>query len=151
QAGQFVAIGAPIASVPSDVAVTATFRKLAGPSGGGYGIIVRDQQPDSRNGINQGGQYYVFEAGDRGEIGIWRREMDRWVDLLAWQRSGAVKAGTTSNDISVRAVGSTLSLSVNGTLVATLNDDTFGAGGVGVFVGGDGNQVALERFVVQRP
>jgi len=34
-----VAIGAPLVNVPKDVTVSATFRKLAGPPGGGYGII----------------------------------------------------------------------------------------------------------------
>jgi len=35
--------------------------------------------------------------------------------------------------------------------VATKTDDTFSAGGVGVFVGGDGNQVAVDRFSIQTP
>jgi hypothetical protein len=151
QAGQFVAVSAPITNLPADVVVSATFRKLAGPSGGGYGIIVRDQSTTPRDGTKQDGQFYVLELGDKGEVGIWRRDSDHWVDLLAWQRTDAVKPGTATNELSVRAVGNTLSMLVNGTPVTTKTDSTFASGGVGVFVGGDGNQVAVEHFSIQTP
>jgi hypothetical protein len=151
QAGHFVAIGAPITNVPADVLVNATFRKLGGPSGGGYGIIVRDQDQKGLDGRAQDGHYYVLEAGDKGEIGMWRRDGDHWVDLLPWQRSDAVKTGSASNDLSVRAVGNTLTLLVNGTQVATRTDATLTAGRAGVFVGGDGNQVAISSFSIQTP
>lgn len=151
QAGQFVAVGAPIAGVPNDVVVSATFRKLSGPPGGGYGIIVRDQASTPEDGTSQDGHYYVLEVGDKGEIGMWRRDGDHWVDLLAWQPSPVVKAGTAPNEMSVRAVGNRLSLSVNGTQAATKIDDTFSSGGVGLFAGGDGNQVAVDHFSVQTP
>jgi hypothetical protein len=151
QAGQFVAIGAPIVDTLKDVIVNASFHKLSGPSGGGYGIIVRDQASAPQNGTSQVGRYYVLEAGDNGEVGMWRRDGDQWTDLLPWQPNPAVKTGLGSNDLSVRAVGNRLSLTVNGTLVATKTDDTFAAGGVGVFVGGDGNQVAVDRFSIQTP
>jgi hypothetical protein len=105
QAGQFVAIGAPIADALGDVIVTASFHKLSGPPGGGYGIMVRDQSPAPQNGTNQDGQYYVLEIGDKGEVGIWRRDHDRWADLLPWQKSDAVKVGNATNELSVRAIG----------------------------------------------
>jgi hypothetical protein len=151
QSGQFVAIGAPIADTLKDVVVNATFHKLTGPLGGGYGIIVRDQASVPQDGTSQVGHYYVLEVGDKGEVGMWRRAGGGWVDLLPWQPNAAVKPGTASNDVSVRAVGNRLSLTVNGTLVATKTDDTFTAGGVGLFVGGDGNQVAVDRFSILKP
>jgi len=151
QAGQFAAISAPVANVPADLMVSATFKKLAGPPGGGYGIIVRDQDTGVRDGTSQEGRYYVLEAGDKGEVGIWRRDGDHWVDLLPWQHSDAVQTGTASNELSVRAVGGSLSLSVNGTPVATRTDTTFAGGQVGLFVGGDGNQVGVTRFTIQAP
>jgi hypothetical protein len=150
-AGQFVAVGAPIADTLKDVVVNATFHKVSGPLGGGYGIIVRDQATVPQNGTVQDGQYYVLEVGDKGEVGMWRRDGDHWVDLLPWQPNPAVKIDTASNDLSVRAIGNRLSLSVNGTLVATKTDDTFSAGRVGLFVGGDGNQVSVDRFSIQSP
>jgi hypothetical protein len=151
QAGRFVAIGAPIPETLQNVVVNARFRKIGGPTGGGYGVIVRDQTRTPQNGTIQDGQYYVLEVGDKGEVGIWRRDGDHWVDLLPWQRADAVKTGTgPTNELTVQANGPRLSLAVNGTQVATRSDPTYTAGDVGVFVGGDGNVAALERFTVEK-
>jgi hypothetical protein len=145
----FVAIGAPITTSLRDVVVSGTFRKTGGPSGGGYGLIVRDQGPGSRDGLAQGGRYYVLEASDRGDVGIWRREENRWVDLLPWTPSDAVQKGDAVNQLTARAIGERLSLLVNGIEVATLVDSTLREGAVGVFVGGDLNEVAIEQFRVE--
>jgi hypothetical protein len=152
QAGQFVSVGAPIADVPPDVIVSATFHKLIDtPAGGGFGIILRDQGSGPRNATGQAGQYYVLEVGDTGEVGMWRRDADQWVDLLTWQHADAVHPGTATNDITASAIGNQLTLSVNGSPIATRSDATFATGGVGLLVGGDGNQVAVDHFTVQAP
>lgn len=151
QAAHFVAVGAPVDHTLSNVVVSGTFRKTGGPPGGGYGFLVRDQGPDPRDGVNQTMNAYVLEAGDLGEFGIWRREGDHWIDLVPWMRSTAVRPGGSPNDLVVRAVGNSLAFSINGTQVAALQEDTLPAGGVGVFIGGDNNEVALDRFTVQIP
>jgi len=149
--GQFVALGAPVTQSFRDVVVSAAFRKLGGPAGGGYGIIVRDQGPGPRDGLNQDGWYYVFEAGDRGEVGIWRRDGDRWVDLVSWNKSEAVLPGAGANELSVQAMGQRLTFTINGTEVARVEDTALPEGTVGIFVGGDFNEVALERFRIEVP
>jgi hypothetical protein len=151
QVGQFVAIAAPMVDTLQDVIVSASVQKLGGPAGGGYGIIVRDQGPASRDGTSQDGRYYVLEVGDKGEVGIWRRDGDHWADLLPWQKSDAVKPGMATNEMTVRAIGNRLSLSVNGIQVAVRTDATYSSGVPGLFVGGDGNQVAVNHFTVQVP
>ncbi len=152
QAGQFVAIGVPaVGEILQDLVVTASFRKVGGPAGGGYGIIVRDQGPAPRDGANQQGRYYVLEVGDKGEVGIWRREGTSWVDLVPWQRSSAVKPGSATNELTVKAIGPRLSLTVNGEEVAAREDASLAVGNVGVFVGGDGNQVALDQIAIRTP
>jgi hypothetical protein len=150
-AEHFVAVGVPIDQAVSDVIVSATFRKTGGPPGGGYGLIVRDQGPEPRDGVNQEMNAYVFETGDLGEYGVWRRDGDHWVDLVPWARSSSVRSGGSPNDLTVRAVGDQLIFSVNGADVATIHDDALDAGGVGLFIGGDYNEVALDRFSVQLP
>jgi hypothetical protein len=149
QPAKFVAIGAPLPQALSDVVISATFRKTGGPPGGGYGLVIRDQGPDPRDGANQTMNAFVLEAGDLGEFGIWRRDGDRWVDLVAWTRSAAVRTGGSPNDLSVRAVGNRLTFTINGTQVASVEDGAPMAGGAGVFIGGDYNEVALDRFSVQ--
>ena len=151
QPTHFVAVGAPIDRPLGDVAVSATFRKTGGPPGGGYGLVVRDQSPDPLDGVNQDASFYVMEAGDQGDIGVWRRDGDHWVDLVPWAHSDSVRPGGSPNDLAVRAIGDRLTFMVNESQVASVQDDTLVTGGVGVFVGGDYNEVALDRFVVQVP
>jgi len=151
QPGQFVAVGIPTAPKLRDVTITGTFRKVGGPPGGGYGLIVRDQAEEPRNGVDQRGHYYVLEVGDRGEIGIWGRDGDRWVDLIPWTPSQVVRAGDLPNELTVQANGERLVFVVNGVEVASRVDATLGNGTVGVFVGGDGNQVLLHNVVLETP
>jgi len=149
QATQFVAVGIPGTQNLADSVVTGWFRKVGGPDGGGYGLILRDQEPQARDGRNQLGHYYVFEAGDRGQVGLWLRDGDHWVDLLTWTPSDAVRRGTASNELTVSAIGDHLSFLVNGVPVASQTDTVWHSGAVGVFVGGDGNEVALDRVAVR--
>ena len=148
---QFVAVSVPTGQDLSDAVVSATFRKTGGPPGGGYGLILRDQGPLPRDGINQEANAYVFAAGDLGEFGVWRRDGDHWVDLVPWTRSNAVRAGGSPNDLMVRALGVQMTFNVNGMQVAVVEDDMLASGGVGIFVGGDYNEVALDHLSVQLP
>ncbi len=150
QAKRFVAVGVPL-SIPDDVVVSATMRKTGGPPGGGYGVIVRSGPTESLNGTSQTFDGYVLETGDLGEFGIWRREGERWIDLVPWTRSQAVRQGGSPNELAVRATGSVLAFTINGIEVARVDDDALTHGGVGVFAGGDNNEVALDRFTVQLP
>lgn len=144
-AGQHLAVAAPVGTSLTDIAVTGLLRKSGGPSGGGYGLILRAQGA-TLDGTAQGGRYYVFEVGDRGEVGAWRRQEDRWVELKPWTASEAVHSGIAENRLEVRTTGSQFTFIVNDAQVAQLTDATLTSGAVGVFTGGDGNQVVLERF-----
>jgi hypothetical protein len=151
QTARFVAVGVPGTQDLSDVVVSGHFRKTAGPAGGGYGLIVRDQVADRGDGQLQDGPFYVFEVGDKGELGVWLREGDRWVDLLPWTASDAIHPGLEANDLTVSAIGDRLSFLVNGVPVATQLDTLLHKGGVAIFTGGDGNQVTLDRLTVRTP
>lgn len=133
--GQFVAVTAPTNVPLRDGWVTAQFRKVGGPPGGGYGLIVRDAGLGRRDGLSQGGHYYVFEAGDRGEFGAWRREEDRWVEIIPWTPSSAVRAGSSSNTLTVFASGDRLKFQINGTEVADVRDSVLTEGTVGILWG----------------
>ena len=149
QPGQFVAVGPPVAPPPRDVLVSGSLRKVGGPPGGAYGLIVRDQGPGPRDGLNQGGRFYVAAVDDRGLLGVWRREGYQWIDIVPWTWSTAVLRGESSNLLTMQVSGSHLSFMVNGILVASVDDQTLQAGTVGVYVGGDFNEVVLEQLAVQ--
>lgn len=129
--------------------MTLAFGKVGGPPGGGYRLIVRDEGPGPRDGANQGGRYYVFEVGDCGELGIWRREDDHWVELLPWSPSDVVRPDRAPNMLTVRAIGSRLTFLVNSMQMVSLDDAALTTGGVGVFLGGDSNEGRLEWLLVQ--
>jgi hypothetical protein len=151
QTGRFVAVGAPLQAL-DDAIISATLRKTGGPPGGGYGLIVRDQGPEPRDGTNQVMRAYVLETGDLGEWGVWRRDGDRWIDIVPWTRSPHVRPGGSPNELTVRTDGTRMTFSINGVEVATVDDDALPTSGdVGVFVGGDFNEVALDRFSVHLP
>jgi hypothetical protein len=150
-APRFVAVAAPQSQALRDVVVSGTFHKVGGPPGGGYGFVLRDQEPAQRDGANQAGHFYVVEVGDRGQIGMWRRDDTRWVDLLTWTDSPAVRPGNATNELALRAIGDQFTLLVNGREVMTQTDSTLATGGIGIYVGGDNNEVAVDRFTVVTP
>jgi hypothetical protein len=143
-----VAVGAPVGSALRDVLVGATFRKLGGPAGGAYGLLVRDRGPGPRDGRNQGGRYYVAQVDDRGLVSISRREQGSWLELVPWTASPTVRPGEATNDLSFEIVGGRLTLVVNGRPAASAQDSVLDQGGIGLFVGGKDNDVLVERFIV---
>lgn len=149
QAGRFVAIGVPGSdATTTGGTIAATFAKTGGPVGGGYGLIVRDQSA-GRDGVTQDGRFYVFEVGDKGEYGIWLRDGTKWIDIVPWMASNAVQPGMASNDLSVTVAGDDMTFSINGKPVAKQVDTQLHHGAMGVFVGGDGNQVAVSHVTVR--
>jgi len=57
--------------------------------------------------------------------------------------------GGAPNELAVESRGERLTFLVNGVEVTSHVDATLAEGMVGVFVGGDGNQVVLQRLLVE--
>ncbi len=93
----------------------------------GYGLVFR--RVDARN-------YYVFAVNGMGQWSIWALQDGAWRELRGlaepWTASDAIVADGT-NRLSVRAVGATISASVNGVELVSLEDATFAAGYVGFY------------------
>lgn len=150
--GEFVSVGVPLGARVQDVVVGATFVKTGGPDGGGYGLVVRDQAPSPPDGQVQVGRFLVFEVGDRGEFGVWQREGARWVEIVPWTRSDAVRPGRAQNEMVVIAHADQLSFVVNGQQVAGFDYTALPAsGGVGLFAAGDLNEVTVGHLSIQIP
>jgi hypothetical protein len=148
---RFVAVGVPLAQPVGNAVLTAQFQKIGGPPGGGYGLIVRDQgSATQRVGRNQEGQYIVLEVGDRGDVGVWRRDETRWVDVIPWKHSNAVHTAGEPNALTVTLRSSALKLEINGQMVADASYQGIpDRGGVGIFVGGDFNDVILNWLRIE--
>jgi hypothetical protein len=144
----WLAIGAPVGAALRDVLVGARFRKLGGPPGGTFGVLLRDRGPGPRDGRNQAGRYYAAQVDDQGRVGIWRRDPDKWFELVPWTPCAAVRSGVATNEVSFEVVGGRLTLIVNGQTAASTHDAVLDQGGVGLCVGGAGNAMMVERFVV---
>jgi LPXTG-site transpeptidase (sortase) family protein len=71
--------------------------------------------------------------------------------LIGWTPSEAVHIDGSVNTLEAWALGQRLTLLVNGTQVASVVDPSVHAGGVGVFVGGDGTHVELQHLLVRVP
>jgi hypothetical protein len=151
QPGRFVAVGIPLVGRVGDANLSAQFHKVGGPPGGGYGFIIRDQGgPTERDSRSQTGQYTVLEVNDLGDVGMWQREETRWIDIMPWTHFDAVRTGDEPNTLVVNTRGSAMRFEVNGEVVAVVAYDALPAtGGVGIFVGGDLNEVALEWLRIE--
>lgn len=86
-----------------------------------YGVICRLQQ-------NADG-YYLLISGD-GLFSILLAENDLFTPLVDWTPSDAINQGDRTNSITVVCDGSTLSLSANDQLLATIEDSTFRSGDI---------------------
>src|SRR5207245_1212711 len=116
---------------------------------GAYGLIVRDQGPDLREGANQRGQYYALEVNNAGEYGIWRRDSDQWIETFPWTPSDFILRGAARNELTVRAVGEELIFTVNNQRLASVVGTWFRDGNVGMIVSGELSEVVVERFTVE--
>jgi serine/threonine protein kinase len=96
----------------------------------GFGLVFRYQDP---------GNFYVFAIRGSGQVSIWVFEngMD-WRELRGldeeWTDSAAVKTDGSPNLIGVALSGDHLIGMVNYEEVIEVDDDTFGEGGVGLYV-----------------
>jgi len=93
----------------------------------GYGLVFR--RVDARN-------YYVFGVNGLGEWSVWVLEEGSWRELRggpqSWTGHPAIRIGER-NILTVRAVGSSISLLANGEQIGEVDDTTLASGGVGFY------------------
>jgi hypothetical protein len=111
-----------------DLIMTADAAPVEGPDDNAYGLICRYQSPEN---------FYVFLVSSDGyyAIGKYQSGSDQIVYLNEegeYVPSDAINQGNEVNRLRVACVGDELSLTVNGTLLATVNDPTFVTGDIGL-------------------
>lgn len=116
----------------SDVILTATVEAVNGPADNAFGLICRYQSPDN---------FYLFLISSDGyyTVGKYQSGSDQIIYLTEegqYQFSEAITQGTAgiSNELRATCIGDELTLSVNGTQLASVTDPTFVTGDIGVAV-----------------
>lgn len=112
----------------------------------GYGLIFRYQ--DENN-------YNVFAVDGTGRFSIWVREDGVWRELRGteenWTTNPAVVRIGEMNLLSMEISGDEISAFVNGEWVASIVDDTFDDGGIGIYLASPPNgraSILVDMFQV---
>lgn len=111
-----------------DVIVAVEARQIDGPDNNAYGVICRYQSEEN---------FYVFLVSGDGyyAIGKYQTGSEQITYLLdgdAYQFSDVINQGVATNQIRASCVGNELGLSVNGIPLATVTDNTFVRGDIGL-------------------
>lgn len=136
---------------------------LAGPPNNDFGVEIEAQPEDKqtiqygivfRYSFNQDKQnFYLFVISVEGEYSVMKEVDGQWAsqDVIPATPSAFIKKGPSKNRLGVLAVGSTISLYINGNLVKTFEDTSHSWGGAGIFTfcgNNDTAKVAFSRFTI---
>ncbi|MEN8240334.1 MAG: hypothetical protein ABFS17_00300 [Chloroflexota bacterium] len=100
--------------------------------------------------------FYFFSIRSDGAYAIFKmyQGSEFFLGMDGYQFSPAINSGLNTNHIEARCVGDQLSLSVNGTQLAVVQDSSYQVGDLGLIVGAfdqpDVN-VFFDNFIVSRP
>ncbi len=109
---------------------------LSGPDFNGYGLVYRAQDA---------AHYYVFAVGADGYYAVLRVAGDEQRPLVDWQQFPHVHRGRQPNRLRVTCAGPACSLYINDEYAATVEDDAWPAGDVGLWLRAFGEgRVAVE-------
>jgi len=90
--------------------------------------------------------YALLTVPATGQFALSNFDGYRWVHLVPFQSSEAVRRGNASNHLELICVGSTIIARINGTEVASTLDRTYDSGYVAVVVGRDEGIPVEARF-----
>jgi hypothetical protein len=132
----------------SDVVIDVDAQKNAGPDENDFGIICRYQ--DEQN-------FYFFIISTDGYYSIKKifNGEENWVGMDdRGFNDTVIKLGSSLNHITAKCYGSSLTLSVNGIVLADVNDTDLSLGDVGLIAGSyenPGVDILFDKFLVTRP
>lgn len=111
-----------------DAVITVLARQVGGPNDNAYGVICRYQGPEN---------FYVFLISGDGHYAIGKYQSgSNQIAYLSgegqYQFTEAINQGQATNHLQVGCVGNELSLSVNGFQLATVTDNAFAEGDIGL-------------------
>lgn len=149
--GAVLVVSPPLWTRSQDVALRARFRKLRGPDDTTYGFVIRDRAGEPRDGTSDHGQFVLVAINNTNEPGVRRHDGDRWIDLST--NSEVVRAGGSESGalLEVVAVGSRISLRVDGAQIANVEDAIPSPGGIAFYASGGGAEIVVDQFTLTLP
>lgn len=115
-----------IADQPAaDFDVELDIRSLIASEDVGYGLLYRYQNQDN---------YYLFAIGGDGYYTIAIVQDGELTPLRSWQQWPHIRRGNASNRLRVRCQGTLCRFHINGEFTAQIEDSTFLAGSLGLWV-----------------
>ena len=133
----------------TDVVIDLDTTQVSGPANNNtdYGVICRTADPESGIG------YYLLISGD-GYYAVVKGTDQGYDWLVDFTKSSAIRQGNTSNHIRAVCQGSKLSLTVNGVLLAEVEDSEFTGGDIALTATSYENtptEVRFDNLVVTAP
>ncbi|MGD2177806.1 MAG: hypothetical protein PVG71_08290 [Anaerolineae bacterium] len=121
----------------SDFALEVIAVPLAGPESGfyGYGLVYRAQDPT---------HYYAFAVGGDGYYVILRVDGSQAAPLVTWQQFPHIQRGRQPNRLRVTCAGASCDFAINDEYAATVEDDTWLTGDVGLWARAFDEEVSVE-------
>jgi hypothetical protein len=125
----------------ADLQVAVDARLAEGTEGRWVGVACRMSPKDGT------AQFYaLLVVPATGQFAVSNFDGYRWIHLVPFRSSDAVRRGNASNHLELTCVGPTLVARINGTEVASAQDGTYGAGYVAVVVNHDEGVPLEARF-----
>ena len=131
----------------ADAIIEVEATKVGGPDDNNFGILCRyrDESNYYQLTISSDGHYAIGKVVD-GDVAL--------IGADKVQPSDAIQRGKATNRLRVVCAGDTLSLTVNGELLTTAEDDTFDSGDIGLIAGTyakTGTDILFDNLVVKKP
>jgi hypothetical protein len=130
-----------------DVRIEVDALKVGGERDNRFGILCRAVRPDS---------FYTFIVSSDGYYGIGKISGQEYtlIETDSLQPSEAILKGTALNHLRADCIGDTLTLYVNGEMLAEVRDAEFPRGDVGLIAGTyqtAGTDIRFDNFIVHAP
>lgn len=117
------------------------------PSPTGYGLIVHGQR--SSTGALEDYALLIYNGSDP-QYEIIKHKLGQQTTVVPWAKSSAIRTGTSTNQLEVRARGTELSFYINGQYVDKITDTENFKRGVAGFYTSDVTEVAFDDLEIKR-
>jgi len=139
----------PSKTFQNDIRIEVDASMSFGPNNNAFGVICRYQDPDN---------FYYFYTSSDGYAGIGRKQNGQHSIISSsdgkLMKIDNINTGAATNHLRADCVGSSLTLYVNGTQVATTKDSAFPGGNVGLIArtyDTGGADILFNNFYVYKP